>query len=314
MVRRVGESQDYAICDFGAAYFYPDTDNRLTMTRTVLGTPHFMAPEQMELPISVSESADQYGLAATLTALSAGTIRPGLLYLKSRFDKATARMSADLKTVLKPAVSADPGSRYPDLGLMRLALEKLRTKLEARARSTVRLDLSSVKVSLNPLDSKDRVVAAIRWMDEHPTQQRREMLREALSETDPANLAPLDPDNGLLKLIAIGEFEAARIGYQRIYESGVGKFSEYQWCAIRVNLAQTYCHLGEAVPDDLSMELVEMVEGAEHPAARMCALIVLGKVDEAREMLVALMANGELQPVAMEWPIFRLLRRRPIPD
>src|SRR5207244_8756597 len=54
------------IADFGLAKLLgrAPTDYRLTGPQTVMGTPHYMAPEQLEKPLEVDHRADIYSLGA----------------------------------------------------------------------------------------------------------------------------------------------------------------------------------------------------------------------------------------------------------
>ena len=67
------------IADFGLAKLLgrASPDSALTGPGYVIGTPHYMAPEQMERPLEVDHRADIYSLGAVLYCLVAG--RPPFL-------------------------------------------------------------------------------------------------------------------------------------------------------------------------------------------------------------------------------------------
>ena len=60
------------IIDFGLALFSDEEQHRLTLSGELLGTPHYMAPEQAQSARAADARADVYGLGATLFALVSG--------------------------------------------------------------------------------------------------------------------------------------------------------------------------------------------------------------------------------------------------
>jgi hypothetical protein len=111
------------LLDFGIAARHDD--ERLTATRTTLGTPWFMAPEQLRAGgLTVAEpTLDVYGLGATLYNLLAG--RPpyqgdaaSVLAALAHQDPAPLSAAApelprDLVAIVEHALERDPARRYP---------------------------------------------------------------------------------------------------------------------------------------------------------------------------------------------------------
>ena len=122
------------ICDFGIAKLLYDDDVKMSATQTgsALGTPAYMAPEQIRDARRVDFRADVYSIGAVLyecavgqpafpgedlldvfTAIAAGTYTP---VVQIRHDL-PPRMLAAINCALKP----DPNERYASAGVMRVA-------------------------------------------------------------------------------------------------------------------------------------------------------------------------------------------------
>jgi serine/threonine-protein kinase len=134
------------VADFGLARL-EDTRTALTRTGTTLGTPLYMAPEQVEgRPEAISPRTDVYALGAMLYEILAGR-PPHLsdsladLYVRIvRDDPAPPSRSAsgpvprDLETVALKALEKDPGRRYADAGEFAEELRRVREGEPIRAR------------------------------------------------------------------------------------------------------------------------------------------------------------------------------------
>ncbi len=113
--------------DFGVAYLV-DSTLELTRTGTLLGTPLYMAPEQVEArPAEISPRTDVYALGAILYEAVAG--RPPhtgaslaeLFGRIAREDPVAPRkldpgLPRDLETIILKALEKDPARRYADAG------------------------------------------------------------------------------------------------------------------------------------------------------------------------------------------------------
>jgi len=108
--------------DFGLAHVL-DTKSELTRTGTALGTPLYMAPEQVEgRPEEITARTDVYALGAILYEILAGrTPHAGEtlaeLYRRIvRDDPAPPGGPSDLEVIAMKALEKEPGRRYADAG------------------------------------------------------------------------------------------------------------------------------------------------------------------------------------------------------
>lgn len=98
------------IADFGLAKILgPQTGaSRLTVEGQVMGTPHYMAPEQVERPESVDHRADLYSLGVVLYEMLTGDLPLG------RFPPPSKKVEVDVRldAVVLRALENDPERRY----------------------------------------------------------------------------------------------------------------------------------------------------------------------------------------------------------
>ena len=98
------------IADFGLAKIAGgDTDaHRLTMEGQVMGTPLYMAPEQMERPLSVDHRADIYSLGVVFYEMLTGDLPIG------KFQPPSSKVQVDVRLdeVVLRALENDPERRY----------------------------------------------------------------------------------------------------------------------------------------------------------------------------------------------------------
>jgi|GEM_PF-1312969 len=114
------------VCDFGLAKWIED-DQKLTVTAAVLGTPHYIAPEQALGSKALTTAVDIYSLGAILYELLTG--RPPFLgatvletlvasqeKIPDRPSSIAKNVPADLETICLKALEHSPGSRYATAG------------------------------------------------------------------------------------------------------------------------------------------------------------------------------------------------------
>ena len=142
----ITDEGDPVLLDFGLAL--PDTGGdeqiRLTMSGDALGTPAYMAPEQVH-GLPVDRRTDVYALGATLyEALTLrlphqGTTRAALFReiangIVPRASVHNRAVSRDVDIVLETALDRDPDRRYRTAAELAEDLERVRTRRPIRAR------------------------------------------------------------------------------------------------------------------------------------------------------------------------------------
>jgi len=98
------------IADFGLAKLLTVTGEgaHLTATRQVVGTPHYMAPEQVERPLEVDHRADIYSLGVVFYEMLTGELPIG------RFEPPSQKVQVDVRldAVVLRALAKEPAQRY----------------------------------------------------------------------------------------------------------------------------------------------------------------------------------------------------------
>lgn len=97
------------LVDFGLAkVFLSDLDHAATRTGQILGTPHYLAPEQIEMPTSVDHRADVYSLGVMMYEMLTGELPLG------HFQPPSIRIGSDpaLDEVVLQAMAKDRQMRY----------------------------------------------------------------------------------------------------------------------------------------------------------------------------------------------------------
>lgn len=114
------------IADFGLAkIFGPDGDAlRLTAEGQVMGTPHYMAPEQVERPLAVDHRADIYSLGVVFYELLTGDLPLG------KFAPPSRKVSVDVRLddVVLRALENDPARRYQKVSEVKSQVETITTQ------------------------------------------------------------------------------------------------------------------------------------------------------------------------------------------
>src|SRR5688572_227478 len=111
------------IADFGLAKLLRKTpeDFQLTAPQMVMGTPHYMAPEQLERPLEVDHRADIYSLGVVLYELLTGELPLG------RFAPPSAKAQIDVRLdeVVLRTLENKPERRYQHASDLRTELETI---------------------------------------------------------------------------------------------------------------------------------------------------------------------------------------------
>lgn len=120
------------VTDFGIARWADDTaGTSSTQTAELLGTPGYVAPEQMRPGATVDARADLFSLGVMLYELVTGELPQAVLRPLSRIDSAAGFLDPVIRRALQPA----PSDRYP-------TVTELRRDLLAPARVNRRLALT----------------------------------------------------------------------------------------------------------------------------------------------------------------------------
>jgi hypothetical protein len=103
------------IADFGLARMLCDENGQTQHSQTVLGTPSYMAPEQIEHPASVDHRADLFALGVVFYELLTGELPLG------RFSPPSAKVAIDIRldAVVLRALEKEPSMRWQQAGDIR---------------------------------------------------------------------------------------------------------------------------------------------------------------------------------------------------
>ena len=110
------------IADFGLAKILgQDADFRLTGARDVMGTPHYMAPEQVEKPQEVDHRADIYSLGVVFYEMLTGELPIG------KFDPPSHKVQIDVRLddVVLRSLANNPDRRYQHVSEVKTELESI---------------------------------------------------------------------------------------------------------------------------------------------------------------------------------------------
>ena len=120
------------IADFGLAKLLGQTtaDRGLTASQQVMGTWHYMAPEQIEHPLQVDQRADIYSLGVVFYELLTGGLPLGHFALPSQ----RAPVDAQTDAVILKALAKEPEHRYQHVHEMKEAILPLDRGFQASPR------------------------------------------------------------------------------------------------------------------------------------------------------------------------------------
>ena len=111
------------IADFGLAKILgrEPSNLRLTGARDVMGTPHYMAPEQIEHPLAVDHRADIFSLGVVFYEMLTGELPLGRFAPPSR----KVRVDVRLDEVVLHALEKEPERRYQQVSEVKTAVETI---------------------------------------------------------------------------------------------------------------------------------------------------------------------------------------------
>ena len=109
------------IADFGLAKLVGTPDNLLTGAGDVMGTPHYMAPEQVEHPLAVDHRADIYSLGVVIYQMLTGELPLG------RFAPPSRKVEVDVRLdeIVLRALEKEPALRYQQASALRTDVENV---------------------------------------------------------------------------------------------------------------------------------------------------------------------------------------------
>ncbi len=111
------------IADFGLAKILGQEtqDFRLTGARDIMGTPHYMAPEQVEKPQDVDHRADIYSLGVVFYEMLTGELPLGKFQPPSQ----KVQMDVRLDAVVLRSLAKEPELRYQQVSQVKTAVETI---------------------------------------------------------------------------------------------------------------------------------------------------------------------------------------------
>jgi serine/threonine protein kinase len=111
------------ITDFGIAKIAGLPAGRITLTgaRDVVGTPHYMAPEQIEKPLTVDHRADIYSLGVVFYEMLTGELPLGRFAPPSK----KAQIDVRLDDVVLRALEKEPERRYQHVSEVKTRVETI---------------------------------------------------------------------------------------------------------------------------------------------------------------------------------------------
>jgi serine/threonine-protein kinase len=146
LVRRRDGSPCVKVLDFGISKIMSEAggDNTVTRTHAVLGSPHYMSPEQMRSTRDVDQRADLWSLGVLLYQLLAGRVPfPGrtitdiitevLQTTPAPLEGAVPGVTPALDAAILHCLEKDPAQRCPDVDTLATALAPFASPAGARS-------------------------------------------------------------------------------------------------------------------------------------------------------------------------------------
>ena len=152
------------VVDFGLAKLVGSAGDSLSGTQQVMGTRHYMAPEQEETPGAVDHRADVYALGVVCYELLTGELPLGQFVPPSR----KGVVSSSIDPIVLKALAREPGRRYRSAGEMKEAIELATGKRRPSGSGRwIRAGIAAVVVLLGALvwrvASAPTIGGVLRW-------------------------------------------------------------------------------------------------------------------------------------------------------
>ncbi len=142
------------IADFGIAKIIGQTaaNPALTGARDIVGTPHYMAPEQMEKPLTVDHRADIFSLGVVFYELLTGELPLGKFSPPSQ----KAQLDVRLDEVVLRALQREPERRYQHAGDLKTDVETITSSSATRPAPAASSSAAPPLIASTTQSSSDR--------------------------------------------------------------------------------------------------------------------------------------------------------------
>lgn len=149
----LGDDGTLKIADFGIAKWNdPRSAPRITATQQVLGTLHYLAPEQIESPGEVDHRIDIYSLGVVYYELLTGRLPVGNFEPPSHLNSQVPR---ELDRVVMRALSRRPSARYQSADEFRSAIVSAAEGVHSAETNAPEIELKPLPVISVPIERED---------------------------------------------------------------------------------------------------------------------------------------------------------------
>jgi serine/threonine protein kinase len=147
------------IADFGLAKLLadPSSDHSLTGTHQVMGTPRYMAPEQLEQSRNIDHRADIYSLGVVFYEMLTGELPVGA------FEPPSHKVHIDVRLdeVVLRALAREPARRYQQASQVKTDIESVNVKPQPGSNRWPKKPMASANVTESRLHGKDILSEAV---------------------------------------------------------------------------------------------------------------------------------------------------------
>ncbi|NOZ23275.1 MAG: serine/threonine protein kinase [Planctomycetes bacterium] len=147
------------IADFGLAKLVGPSraDFTLTSTGQIMGTPHYMAPEQMEKPLEVDQRADIYSLGVVFYEMLTGELPLG------RFAPPSQKVQVDVRIdeVVLRSLEREPARRYQNVSEVKTQVDTIAHSAEETPHRALRRPGRAHKILVTGVLALIAIAAAV---------------------------------------------------------------------------------------------------------------------------------------------------------